>query len=247
MKYSKKINITFPVLNEEVQLEESILTTLNFCETHQMDSIELCIADNGSTDQTQEIGEKLAARYTKVSYIRLNEKGVGLALKTAWGQSKADWVGYMDLDLATDIKHLKEVYDLIQSEADYKIILGSRLLKGAKVQNRTLLREIISRCFNFWLWLNLKVSFTDGMCGFKFIEKKLYTQLVEKFEFTNQWFFASELAVRAEWMGAKLLDLPVNWTDDPNSKSSSQIMRLTRQYLQGIEKLKQEKIHLSKL
>lgn len=241
MNHVKKVNVTFPVLNEEAQLEASILETLKFCETNRIENVELCIADNGSSDMTESIGRNLQNRLEKVTYIRLSEKGFGLALKTAWSDSNADYVGYMDLDLATDLKHFKQVYDLIQQAAPYTLFLGSRLKKGAKVEKRTLLREITSRCFNFWLRLNLNVSFTDGMCGFKFIDKHLYDQLAEGFSFTNQWFFATELAVRAEWMGANILDIPVHWVDDLNSKSSTQLLRLTLQYLEGIKRLKQEK------
>jgi glycosyltransferase involved in cell wall biosynthesis len=241
MNNAKKVHVTFPVLNEEAQLEASILATLKFCEANQIENVELCIADNGSTDMTESIGRNLQNHFDKVTYIKLSEKGFGLALKSAWADCNADYVGYMDLDLATDLKHLKQVYDLIQQAAPYNLFLGSRLKKGAKVEKRTLLREITSRCFNFLLHWNLKVGFSDGMCGFKFIEKQLYEQLAERFSFTNQWFFATELAVRAEWMGASILDIPVHWVDDANSKSSTQVLRLTLQYLEGIKRLKQEK------
>jgi glycosyltransferase involved in cell wall biosynthesis len=241
MNHAKKVHVTFPVLNEEAQLEASILETLKFCEANQIENVALCIADNGSTDMTESIGRDLQNRFDKVTYIRLPQRGFGLALKTAWSDCNADYVGYMDLDLATDLKHFKQVYDLIQQEMPYTLFLGSRLKKGAKVEKRTRLREITSRCFNFWLRLNLNVGFSDGMCGFKFIEKDFYRQLTERFTFTDQWFFATELAVRAEWMGATILDLPVHWVDDLNSKSSIQLLRLTLQYLEGIKRLKQEK------
>lgn len=240
MNHLKKVQVTFPVLNEEAQLEASVLETLNFCQINQIKNFELCIADNGSTDKTESIGRYLQSQLERVKYIRLQKRGVGLALKSSWSQSQADYVGYMDLDLSTDLQHFKEVYDLIQQETEYKLILGSRLKKGAKVEKRTLLREIISRGFNFWLGLNLDIHFTDGMCGFKFVDRSLYDKLANQFRFTNEWFFATELAVRAEWVGANILDLPVHWVDDPNSQSSARIMRLIIQYLVGIERLRKE-------
>jgi hypothetical protein len=115
---------------------------------------------------------------------------------------------------------------------------------GAKVEKRSMVREVTSRCFNFWLRLNLDVGFTDGMCGFKFIKKSFYDTLAARFEFTDDWFFATELAVRVEWMGGSILDLPVHWVDDANSKSSAQLFHLIRQYLIGIERLRQERKQL---
>jgi glycosyltransferase involved in cell wall biosynthesis len=244
MNHLKKIQVTFPVLNEEAQLENSILKTLDFCQLNQIENFELCIADNGSTDRTESIGRSLQSNLEQVKYLKLNQRGVGLALKSSWSQSQADYVGYMDLDLSTDLKHFKQVYDLVQQGTPYKLIVGSRLTKGAKVEKRTLLREIISRCFNFWLNLNLNVHFTDGMCGFKFIEKNLYDDLAQRFEFTDEWFFATELAVRAQWMGENILDLPVHWVDDPNSQSSARLVRLIVQYLIGIERLRKEQKRL---
>jgi len=242
MNHTNKVHITIPVLNEEKQLEASILETLRFCEGHQIENFELCIADNGSTDRTEDIGIYLQSRFNHVKYLKLGKRGFGLALKGAWSQCQADYVGYMDLDLATDLKHLKQVYDLIQTGTEYTVILGSRLKQEAKVEKRTLLREITSRGLNFLLRLILRVKFTDGMCGFKFIQKNAYDRLASQFEFSDEWFFVTELAVRAEWMGETVIDLPVHWVDDPeHSASSSRLFRLIKQYLIGIELLRREK------
>lgn len=235
-----QIQITFPVLNEEAQLAESIERTLAYCAAENLTIQEICIADNGSTDRTQEIGEALAARYGNVSYLRLPKRGFGLALKTAWGKSQADFVGYMDVDLATDLRHLKEVHDLIAGGAGYDLYLGSRLKRGASVSNRTKLRAFTSRAFNAILHARLGVSFSDAMCGFKFVDRRLYEKLSTQFAFTDDWFFATQLAVRAEWVGARILDMPVVWTDQPDSKSSARLVNLSMLFLAGIGELKQE-------
>src|SRR5262245_9494549 len=107
----RRINVTFPVLNEQDQLAQSVERTIAYCQANGVAIHEFCIADNGSTDRTEEIGRELAARHRNVRYLRLPVRGFGLALKSAWGSADADFVGYMDLDLATDLRHLKEVYD----------------------------------------------------------------------------------------------------------------------------------------
>jgi hypothetical protein len=35
------------------------------------------------------------------------------------------------------------------------------------------------------------------MCGFKFVERRLYEALMTRHAFTDDWFFATQLAVRA--------------------------------------------------
>jgi len=239
-----RIHVTFPVLNEEDQLAQSIEQMVAFCSAHGLKIDELCIADNGSTDRTPEIGLALAARHPNVSYLRVGKRGFGLALKRAWGQTNADFVGYMDVDLATDLRHLQQVCDHIARGDGYELYLGSRLKNGASVRNRTLLREFTSRMFNGLLRLRLGVSFSDAMCGFKFIDRNLYRRLIDRFEFTDDWFFATQLAVRAEWLGARILDMPVDWTDQPNSKSSARLLDLSRLYLAGISELREEKRRL---
>lgn len=240
MDRAPKIHVTFPVLNEESQLAASVERTLAFCLAEGISIEEFCIADNGSTDRTPVIGEELAARYANVTYCRVGKRGFGLALKTAWGASNADFVGYMDVDLATDLKHLKEVHDLIKADADYDFYLGSRLKPGASVKNRTLLRAFTSRAFNKLLHARLGVSFSDAMCGFKFIRRSLYARMAEDFTFSDDWFFVAQLAVRAEWMGAKILDMPVDWVDQPDSKSGARLLNLARLYMSGVSELKEE-------
>ena len=234
------IHLTFPVLNEEALLADSLERTLAFCAAEAIRIQEVCIADNGSTDRTPDIGEALAARHGNVRYLHVAKRGFGLALKTAWGQSGADFVGYMDVDLATDLKHLKEVHDLIAGGAPYDFYLGSRLMRGASVKNRTLFRAIASRAFNRLLRARLGVGFSDAMCGFKFIRRGLYETMAGRHEFSDDWFFVTQLAVRAEWHGARILDLPVDWTDQPDSKSGARLFNLSRLYLAGLSELKAE-------
>jgi glycosyltransferase involved in cell wall biosynthesis len=213
---------------------------MRYCQAQGLAIGEFCIADNGSTDRTRSIGEALAARYPNLSYLNVGKRGFGLALKRAWGASNADYVGYMDIDLATDLRHLKEVYEKIGEGAGYRLYLGSRLKPGASVANRTLLRAFTSRAFNTLLKARLGVSFSDAMCGFKFIDRCLYERLSAEFEFSDDWFFATQLAVRAEWAGARTLDMPVVWTDQPDSKSSARLFNLSRLYLAGIAELREE-------
>jgi glycosyltransferase involved in cell wall biosynthesis len=247
MNRQPRIQVTFPVLNEEALLEDSLERTVAYCRSNGVAIHEFCIADNGSTDRTEEIARALAGRHANVVYRRVGKRGFGLALKTAWMETDADYVGYMDVDLATDLRHLKEVAEHIERGSGYQLYLGSRLLPGASVSNRSLLRSTTSRIFNALMRARLGVSFTDAMCGFKFVERELFLTLMRRFRFTDDWFFAAQLAVRAEWLGARILDMPVEWTDQPDSKSGARLMNLSYLYLVGIGELREEKRQLGNL
>src|SRR6056297_2210714 len=97
--------VTIPVLNEEDRLETGIENTISFLESNGIyNKWSIVIADNGSTDNTPVIAKKLKEKYKyQVICLLITSKGVGLALIESWAKSNKDIVGYMDVDLATDI------------------------------------------------------------------------------------------------------------------------------------------------
>lgn len=234
-------DVTMPVLNEEATLVQQVGILYQFLQTHFPDETQwkIVIADNGSTDQTGSLGKMLEEKWPSVKFVQVPKRGVGLALKTSWGQSDADIVGYMDLDLATDLKHFLEVYAAI-AEQDYDIVYASRLHPKAKVIDRPIKREIASRVFNTLLKAYLKVGFSDGMCGFKFLKRSVYPKLFEAGAQNDGWFFSTELLVTAEWLDYKVFELPVTWTDDVSS-SRVKIIPLAKRYILAMQALKAKK------
>lgn len=234
-------DVTIPVLNEAATLEHQVLVLFDFLKKNYPEPGQwrIVIADNGSTDSTYEIAEGLHQKHSEIIPLRVPRKGVGLALKTSWGQSQADLVGYMDLDLATDLPHFLEAYDAI-ANGGYDIVYGTRLHPKAKVIGRTIKREITSRVFNFILKNYLGVGFSDGMCGFKWLKREVYPPLHEAGAVSDGWFFSTELLTIAEWKHLKIKELPVKWTDDVTS-SRVKIGPLAKQYLQAMNVLKKRK------
>jgi glycosyltransferase involved in cell wall biosynthesis len=235
--------ITIPVLNEEPTLEKQVRILYDFLKknwpTGENNLWKIVIADNGSTDETPQIAEKLSRELPGVRLVRVPEKGVGLALKTSWSASKADIVGYMDLDLATDLRHFPEAIAAIENGAD--IVYGTRLHAQSEVVGRTLKREITSRAFNFLLKIYLKIRFSDGMCGFKWLRREHFETLQAAGAVSNGWFFSTELLTVAEWKNLKIHELPVVWTDDTTG-SKVNIPRLARQYWEAMKVLKTKKM-----
>lgn len=233
-----------PVLNEEKQLEKNIHQILSYLKNTKLEGVyQLTIADNGSTDSTSQIGQNLQKEFPNlIYYIRLKERGVGIAFRESIRRNKEDIIGYMDLDLATDLSHLSEVLDCFHQGE--KIVTGSRLLKDSKVIGRKPIRELTSRGLNFILKLCLRVHFTDAMCGFKFYQREIAEQLVRECSKNHGWFYCAEMMIRAEWDGIQIHELPVIWRDDPNSKVK--IAKLSMNYLEEIWKLFWEKKKIRK-
>ncbi len=233
------IEITIPVLNEEQTLAAQVRTLRRFLDEELPDlaPIGIVIADNGSSDRTPELARGLAEELTHLRYLRLEERGVGRALKAAWHSSEAEIVGYMDLDLATDLRHLRPALTpLTEGRAD--IVAGSRLIEGARVVGRKLSREVTSRAFNLIVKAMFSTRFSDGQCGFKFLRRELLPRLEAHGAASNGWIFASELLIVGEHLGLRVLDLPVVWTDSPESKV--RVGRLAVEYLGALRSLRRK-------
>jgi glycosyltransferase involved in cell wall biosynthesis len=234
-------DVTIPVLNEAETIQRQVRILHAFLCAHFPDTSQwrIVIADNGSTDATPDLALALSDELPEVHLVRVPERGVGLALKTSWTQSQADIVGYMDLDLATDLPHFIQAYNALATEG-FDIVYGTRLHRKARVIGRTLTREITSRVFNTMLQLYLGTRFSDGMCGFKWLHRRHVQPLMEGGAVSNGWFFSTELLAIAEWKGLKICELPVKWTDDITG-SKVNIPRLAKQYIAAMKELKKRK------
>lgn len=234
------VDVTIPVLNEEADLERNVLKLREFhVETFSDPSrIKIVIADNGSTDGTRAIGERMAATEEWLQYIRLEKRGVGMALKKSWEASEADIVGYMDLDLATDISHFPTAIRAL-TEQGYDVVYATRFHCQSKVIGRSMIRGIVSRIFNLIVRTYLGTRFSDGMCGFKFLRRDKLLALRANGAVSDGWFFSTELLVVSEWLGLKLYELPVTWRENPNTKA--RIVRLAVEYLMAMRLLRKNR------
>ncbi len=212
----QSVEITVPVYNEEKELEKNITTLANFCEKHLKEyDWHITIADNASTDNTSVIASLIAKQNKKISILRLEQKGRGRAVKQVWSKSQSDFCVYMDLDLSTDLVHLPELLQRLEDGCD--IVIGSRLAKGAKVEGRTVVREITSRTLNaIFITLPFQTHFTDAQCGFKGVTKKVVENLIPKIK-DSDWFFDGELLIVGEKSGYKICEIPIHWVDNPGS------------------------------
>jgi glycosyltransferase involved in cell wall biosynthesis len=232
-----KIEIVIPILNEEATLERQIQLLENHIKLNGSFGHQICItiADNGSDDRSPAISEELLTRFDNLKYIRIGKRGVGIALKRAWMDSKADIIGFMDLDFSTDLKHLEDVLSKFEDER-IGLICGSRNKRESVVINRSYRRTITSRALNLILKRVFQAKFTDGMCGFKFLRRSHLNEILSQGVGFDGWFFSTEILIVAERQGIEIFDLPVIWEDDRESKVK--IFQLSGEYIKNIIQLK---------
>jgi putative flippase GtrA len=210
-----QVEIVVPVKDEENDLARSIRRLQAFLAGGFPFTARVTIADNGSTDSTWDIARGLAAELPDVAAIRLEQPGRGRALRSIWSRSSADVLAYMDVDLSTDLNALLPlVAPLLSGHSD--VAIGTRLARGSRVV-RGPRREMISRGYNLLLQATLGTRFSDAQCGFKAIRADQARELLPRTQ-DGGWFFDTELLVLAERAGLRIHEVPVDWTDDPDSR-----------------------------
>ncbi|MBQ9611282.1 MAG: glycosyltransferase [Lachnospiraceae bacterium] len=231
-----EINILFPVLNEHLRLEKGIRKAAEYMRAEIDIPYKLTILDNGSDDDTPEIGKRLAEEFPEVEFVRIEERGVGIAFKTGVERSSADIVGYMDIDLSTDIANLKKTIELFETDPELQYVNASRFHPDSDTRGRKWYRKITSAGLLVLLKACFGMKATDAICGFTFVRRETALQLVQECSDDKGWFYMIEFLLRAERDGIRILDLPVKWTEDYDTTVN--VWKTIKNYLKNIWKLK---------
>ncbi|MCB0954942.1 MAG: bifunctional glycosyltransferase family 2/GtrA family protein [Ilumatobacter sp.] len=223
------VDVTVPVYNEEHVLRSSIERLHAYLSESLPWTWRITIADNASTDGTRAAAHALAGELPGVRVVGLDRKGRGLALRAAWTGTDAEVVAYMDVDLSTGLEALAPMVAAIRS-GHSEVAIGSRLAPGAAVA-RGPRREFISRTYNRILRAIFLTRFRDAQCGFKAVRADVAQALLPLVE-DNAWFFDTELLLLAEHNGLRILEVPVDWVDDPDSRVH--VVATARDDLRGV-------------
>ncbi len=231
MTCCNKVSIVLPAYNEAARIESTVERTADALR-EITSSFEIIIAEDGSKDGTDRLCEALAKKHDFVVHLHSKERlGRGRALNCAFKTSKGEILGYIDVDLATDMKHLRELIQYISDGYDFAT--GSRMLPDSRV-NRPFKRGLASKGFNFLTRMMLGSKLYDHQCGFKSFKRGSIFKILDEVKDTH-WFWDTELLVRAQHAGFSVKEFPVEWKHGGSTKVSfvrdifgmvSQIFRL---------------------
>jgi glycosyltransferase involved in cell wall biosynthesis len=226
------VDVVIPVLNEAHVLAKSVAAVREFLRHNLPYCWRVVVVDNGSTDGTDEVARQLVEQHADVIFLQLSQRGRGRALRYAWMQSTADIVGYMDVDLSTELAAIPRAVRALVEEAD--IAVGSRLLRESQTR-RKFKREFISQAYNIFVKAVLWTRFSDAQCGFKFLSRATVEKIVPQIK-DQSWFFDTEMLVLAEKQGYRIKDLPVVWIEDDDSRVK--IMQTAWDDIKGVLRLR---------
>lgn len=202
-----KISVVLPAYNEAGRIERAVEEVMGELSKYGKE-FEIVIAEDGSTDGTDRIAAMLASKYANVRHLHSAERlGKGKAISQAFRSSKAEVLIFMDVDLSTDLGHLRELIAAI--EEGYDFATGSRLMKESKAE-RPFKRDLASKAYNFLVRLLLSSKLHDHQCGFKAFRREALMGIIDKARDAH-WFWDTEILVLGQRLGYKIKEIPVRW------------------------------------
>jgi len=202
-----EVTAIIPVFNDRKSLEIAIPASIKSL-SEITPAFEILIAEDGSTDGSAELVTEYKKKEPRLSLLHSDERqGRGRALNRAIHEARGSIVCYYDVDLATDMHHLKELIGAIRQ--GYDISTGSRLMPDSDIV-RTGGREIASRSYNSLVRLILGSRVFDHQCGFKAFNHEHILAILPTIR-DNHWFWDTEILVRAQKQGYQVHEFPVHW------------------------------------
>jgi glycosyltransferase involved in cell wall biosynthesis len=221
--------IVVPCYNEARRLDEGALAGLV-----ADGSIRLLLVDDGSTDETRAVLDRLARGTAGITVLGLDRnrgkaEAVREGLMAALGGDAAI-VGYYDADLATPPAELLRLVDTLRDHPDVECVLGARVaLLGTTIERRAA-RHYAGRLFASAASLALGVRVYDTQCGAKVFRRSDALVAAVAAPFRSRWAFDVELLGRllrgtdavAPMPPEALLEVPLqSWRDVPGSRLSA--------------------------
>ncbi len=209
------ISLIIPVYNEANHLENTVKTVESYMKKN-FNSWEIIISEDGSTDNSYEIGQKLAKKNKKIKILHSEKRlGKGGGIKHGIKASKGDIIIFYDADMAVPVTEIKKHLNLLKK---YDFILGSRDLEKAKISKRQpAYRELLGKGFNKLIQISLGVSFKDTQCGFKYFKREVLESILPELK-VDGFAFDVEIILAAQKRGYKGIEVPVLWQHVENSK-----------------------------
>jgi dolichyl-phosphate beta-glucosyltransferase len=178
---------------------------------------EVIVVDDGSADETAARVLEAQAIHQAVTLHRLAEnRGKGFAVRAGMRAARGDLRLMADADGATPIAEFKRLETAIQAGAD--LAVGSRALPDPSVRREVLIhRKLSGEIFNFFARRMGVGDVTDTQCGFKLFRGAVAEALFGELE-TTGFGFDVELLMLARRRGYRVIEVAINWADQPGSK-----------------------------
>lgn len=234
MKDQKDI-VIIPTYNEKGNIARIIKAVMELNRR-----IDVLVVDDNSPDGTAEIVKGIMQKYPNRVHILEREGKLGLGTAYIAGFRYCLKKGYehiieMDADFSHDPNDLPRLIAACEKGADLSV--GSRYVKGGKVENWPLLRILISFFASLYvravLWLNVR----DTTAGFVCYNRRVLEKIdLDKIEFIG-YAFQIEMKYKAKKSGFKIVEVPITFRDRIVGQSKMS-MNIFNEALKGVIKMR---------
>jgi len=211
------LSIVIPAYNEENRLPKTLDQIFEFLAA-QPYTAEVLVVENGSRDNTLQIARAYEQRHPNLRVFHLEGRGKGLAVKYGMLEARGKHRFMCDADLSMPIS---EVNRFLPPMLDhYEIAIGSREAPGAVRYKEPAYRHIGGRAVNTMIRLLALPGLQDTQCGFKCFCSDAAEDLFREQTLTG-WSFDIELLYIARKRGYRIVEVPIPWHFNPESKVSA--------------------------
>ena len=195
------VSVVMPCLNEEETLGTCIQKAQNTLEKLGIQG-EVVVADNGSTDASVEIAERLGARV-----VHQPLRGYGAAYLAGIAAAEGQYIVIGDSDDTYDFTDLERFITPLRDGCDF--VIGNRLkgeiLPGAMPKlHRYLGNPVLTGILN----VLFRSGVSDAHCGMRSFTREAYQQMELQ---TTGMEFASEMVIKAIKTDLKIKEIPITY------------------------------------
>jgi len=200
-----ELSIVMPCLNEVLTLEACITKARASLEREGIEG-EIIVADNGSTDGSIELAERLGARV-----VHVPEKGYGRALSFGIREARGTYVIMGDSDDSYDFSNLGPFVEKLRE--GYDLVMGNRFLGGIApdampFSHRYIGNPMLSALGRSIYKTRVCGDFYCGLRGFK-------KSSIEKLQLQSQGMeFALEMVIKSALYWLKITEVPTTLSPD---------------------------------
>ncbi|HXX64068.1 MAG TPA: glycosyltransferase, partial [Bacteroidota bacterium] len=214
------LSIVIPAFEEERKIAQDVRAAAAFLVSQKIAG-EIIVCEDGSRDRTARIAQSVElpqeVRCTVISSPR--HLGKGAAVRSGVLASQGEYVLFADCGLTVPYENALNGLRLLK-DGHADLAHGSRSLPGSIIRkDRDWDRKLISRLFHALvvLAMHIPVQLTDTQCGFKMYSgeeaRELYSACT-----TDGFMFDIEIILLATRRELKIVEFPIEWTCDRDSR-----------------------------
>ncbi len=145
--------------------------------------------------------------------------GKGSAIRLGWrhADAAADWLGWVDADGAISAAELVRVIAVARDAPDADVVAGARVKMAGRRVERRVFRHLQGRVFATLTELVLGLGVYDTQCGLKLVRADRLRPLLPELR-EDAWMLDVELFALLNARGARVVEVPIDWTDAGTSK-----------------------------